>query len=70
MTDKYTPSAAADSSDVVWGARGVGEVINAPVSRVNYMIRTGKLPVRRFGDRIVASRRELLAAVLSGNEAA
>jgi hypothetical protein len=50
-----------DVSDIVWGAHGIAAVIGTDVARVYYLIRLGRLPIRRLGHRtIAASRRRLL----------
>ncbi len=69
MNNEPISAAIADPSDIVWGRRGIAQVLNISLSRIDYLVREDRLPVRRFGDRIVASRRALLQAVL-GSEAA
>jgi len=56
------PSVNSDSdSDVVWGAAGIADVLGTDVARVYYLIRLGRLPIRRLGHRtFTASRRRLL----------
>ncbi len=63
MNNELISAMIADPNDIVWGRKGIVEVLNMNMPRVDYLVREGRLPVHRFGDRIVASRRALLAAV-------
>jgi hypothetical protein len=51
------------SADLLWGVDGEGgiaEFLNIPPEKVYYLIRSKRLPVRKFGHRtIVASKKEL-----------
>jgi hypothetical protein len=56
-------------AEVVWGARGIGEVISRPEKQVYHLVARGLLPAKRIGGRLCARRSELLKA-LSSSEAA
>jgi hypothetical protein len=60
MSESSTP-------DFVWGARAIGVVIGQTTRQVEHMLPRGYLPARKIGDKWVASRAKLLAAV-SGDE--
>ena len=51
--------------DLVWGAAAIGGVINRPVRITFYLLESGKLPAKKIGGRYVASRKRLLADLVS-----
>jgi hypothetical protein len=61
---KRSPRRAPDSdSDIVWGANQIAPVVNLTPSQVRYLVRMDLLPVTWVGNRMVGSKRKLLAAV-------
>jgi hypothetical protein len=63
MTAKSKKPEQHESSDVVWGAEGIGEVINRSPRQVFYLLKEERLPAKKIGDSWVASRRRLLEHV-------
>jgi hypothetical protein len=59
-TDFAAPTAAPLPS-LTWGARNIGKVINRNETDVYYLHRTGAIPTRVVGGRLVANTAKLLA---------
>lgn len=53
---------AVAPSDLVWGAKNIAKVINRTPRQAYYMLKSGKLPHKRFGNRVAVSRAALLRA--------
>jgi hypothetical protein len=58
-----------DGGDLVWGAPRIAAVICRNERQTYHMLENGTLPAKRVGNRWVASRRKLLAA-LTGDDGA
>jgi hypothetical protein len=54
--------------DILWGAAAIGKAISLTERQVNHMVATGRLPTRKVGGKLVASRRALIEAVLGESE--
>lgn len=59
----------SDSLDLIWGAKAIGECINANPRQTYYYLETGKLPAKKVGNLWVASRKALRRRLL-GKEGA
>lgn len=57
------------STEIIVGARAIGEAIGVPTSRINFMVRRKEIPVFKMGGSI-AIRRTKLEAWISEMEAA
>jgi hypothetical protein len=51
------------NSDIVWGAREIGTVINRPPRQTFHLLEKGHLPAKKTGGSWSASRQRLLAHV-------
>ena len=54
-------SSIDELSDIVWGAEGIGSVINRSARDTFHLLKRGHLPAKKIGGRWAASRRKLLA---------
>ena len=59
----------SDSLDLIWGAKAIGEYINANPRQTYYYLETGKLPAQKIGNLWVASRKALRRHFLGGEGA-
>jgi hypothetical protein len=59
IDDKKPTEAPADTLDLLWGAKAISEFIGLPRHRTHYLIYSGKLPVKRIGKQILASKSAL-----------
>jgi hypothetical protein len=71
MSDVIMQSNVSDelANDIVWGADGIGKVINRNERQTFHLIDTRQLPAKKIGGRWCASRsglRKFFADVLSG----
>lgn len=55
---------SATSDDIVWEVKNIAKVIRRTERQTFHLLSTGQLPARQIGNRWVASRKKLLAAVL------
>lgn len=46
--------------DLLWGIEAISKVIGRGYQQTSYMLRTGKLPAQRVGERWVASRKKIV----------
>ncbi|RWD51226.1 MAG: hypothetical protein EOS25_13960 [Mesorhizobium sp.] len=53
--------APADTLDLLWGAKAISDFIGLPRHRTHYLIYSGKLPVKRIGKQILASKSAMRA---------
>ena len=53
-----------DAEDIVWGMREIAAAIRCNEKQAEHLRRLGKLPIRKVGGRLVASRRALHAALV------
>lgn len=53
-----------EAPDLLWGAEEISKVIGRTVTQTQYLLRTGKLPAKRVGERYVASKQKLIAYLL------
>jgi hypothetical protein len=65
MSRKQQSSSAAacadDADDLIWGVdgeHGIAAVLKLRPSQVYYLIRRGRLPVRKFGHRTICANRK------------
>ncbi|CAA0096921.1 Uncharacterised protein [Starkeya nomas] len=56
----------ADNStaDLVWGVKEIAKLLGRTERQTFHMLNSGHLPANKIGERWVASRKKLLAAVL------
>lgn len=60
---------SAPTTDLLWGATAIAEVINLSPRAVFHLLEGGRLPAKKVGKRWVASRQALIRA-LTGEAAA
>lgn len=47
----------------IWGAKAIGEVICRTARQTNHLAATKQIPVEKIGNRLVSTRRRLLARI-------
>jgi hypothetical protein len=60
FSSKELEEIEAIAADIVWGADGIGAVINRNRRQTFYLLENNRLPARRIGGNWVASRKALL----------
>ncbi|MGH7096263.1 MAG: hypothetical protein ACREE4_01215 [Stellaceae bacterium] len=58
------------ADDLIYGAAAIGKEIGLPTRKVFYHAERGNLPIRKIGNLLVASRRQLRAHLLGEADAA
>lgn len=62
MSLEHAPG-RGEASDWLWGARAIGNHINASPRKVFYLLEHGLIPGKRVGSQWVSSKRELDACL-------
>lgn len=61
---------AHDVSDLVWGAEAIAKFLGRTRRSTFHLLEKGELPARKVGGRWVASRGELMTAIVGTGRAA
>ncbi len=67
MTSTIAPNAGdppALADDLIYGAAAIGKEIGLPARKIFYHAERGNLPIRKIGNLLVASRRQLRVHLL------
>jgi len=56
------------TDDIVWEVQNIAKIIGRTERQTYHMLISGHLPAKQIGDRWVASRRKLLAAILGDGQ--
>lgn len=64
LASSGAPSLAPSTEDIVWEVANIAKIIGRSERQTFYLLQSGQLPARKVGGRWVASRRNLLEAVL------
>ena len=59
-----SPPLVPSTDDIVWEVKNIALVIGRTERQTFHMLSAGHLPAKKIGEKWVASRRKLLAAVL------
>jgi hypothetical protein len=62
-TVETNPQADRIGDDVLLGALAIAEELRCEPHQVNYIFKTKKLPIGKFGKQYIASRKKLRAAM-------
>lgn len=58
-----------ESDDICWGLREIAKAIRCTERQTEHLRKSGVLPVRKVGGRVVASRKALIAAIIGAEPA-